>query len=134
MTDELKTVNELLPNIPVAIIGTGDGGDHLLAGTIAKTPGSSANLIITSVISPLVAITVRVAYMFMKSLLGGLTLAMIPPGDNPVLLAMHAMDFYHLFLTCLGLAVAPTVLDLVQSLVTILGNLERTHPLASGSV
>jgi hypothetical protein len=117
----------VIPSVKVTVIGDKP------STTVIDMPGNHPNIVQT-VITPLVAIVVRFAFMFVKSLLGYLTISMVPPGNNPVLLAMHGMDFYHLLLTGIGLSVAPTAYDLLQSLVTILGKLEQKYPVASGSV
>ncbi len=123
-----------LPPVPITLIGT-KKDDIPTIGTIMMTAGpGQPNAIVQGIITPFVAIVVRVAFMFAKSLLGFVTLAAIPPGTNPVLLAIHGMDFYHIVVTAAGMAIAPTGIDLIQSLVTILGKLEQKYPLATGSI
>lgn len=145
MTEELAPGTKMIdappppPQIPVAptpvtLIGTKK--DMIpTVGTIATTPGpGQPNVVVENIITPFVAIVVRFAFMFAKSVAGFLTLSMVPPGGNPVLIAMHGMDFYHLLLTGIGLSIAPTVYDLLQSLVGVLGKLEQKYPLLTGSI
>jgi hypothetical protein len=123
-----------IPPVEVTVIdGTGNGGAPLQSGTVLQTPDHQPNVIV-NVVTPLVAIVVRVAFMFAKSMLGFMTIAMIPPGSNQVLQAIHGMDTWHLVVTSAGLAIAPTVYDFAQSLVTVLGKLEQKYPLMTGSV
>lgn len=122
-----------IPPVEVTVIG-GMKDVVPTTGTVAHTTNPGAPNLIVTVITPFVAIVVRFAFMFAKSLLGFLTLSMIPAGSNSVMIAIHGMDFYHLILTGAGLSLAPTAYDLVQSLVTILGKLEQKYPVASGSV
>ncbi len=122
--------------VTVTVIGNEDRratDTPLTSGTVATTPDHLPDVIV-NVVQPAVAIGVRFAFMFVKSLLGFMTIAMIPPGTNPVMLAMHGMDFQHLLWSSMGLAIAPTVYDLIQSLVTVLGRLESKYPLATGSI
>ncbi len=124
-----------IPPVEVTVIGTGtgNGGTPIPSGTVLQTPDHQPN-VLYNVISPARAIAVRVAFMFAKSVFGFMTLAMIPPGSNQVLQALHALDTWHIVVMSAGLAIAPTAIDLAQSLVTVLGKLEQKYPLMTGSV
>lgn len=121
--------------IAVNLIGVREPntGAPIVDGQVITTPDSQPNLV-ARVTKPVVAIVVRVAFLYAKTMLGFMTAAMIPPGDNPVLKALHAMEFWQLVVTAAGIAIAPAGYELLQSIVTILGRLERDHPLATGSI
>lgn len=121
--------------IPVTLIGVREEGSGapIVDGQVIVTPGDQPNLV-ANVVQPIIAIAVRVVFLYAKTVLGFLTTAMIPPGDNPVLQAVHAMEFWQLLVTAAGIAIAPAGYELLQSLVTILGRLERKFPLLTGSV
>ncbi len=121
-----KTQTEAIPLVPVTIIGTGDGSVPS-TGTVAVTPRpSSPNLIIT-VVTPLMAISIRFANAYLTALVGlvlaGMTSNIIP-----------ANDFVSLVGRCATLSLAGPGVSLAKDLITVLGRLERKYPLATGSV
>lgn len=126
---------EVIKPLPVTLIGVREPGTGapIKDGQIIVTPDHQPNLV-ARVFSPFLALGIRTLYVYATALLGFLTTAMIPPGDNPVLKAMHAMEFTQLLYTAAGVAIAPAGYELVKSVVTILGRLERSHPLATGSI
>ena len=107
----------------VAIVGTGDGG--IQPGT-AITPGTSPNIII-SVITPIVAILIRLANNYLTALVGlivvGMTSDVIPYADFVGLVTMSAQ-----------LSIAPAGVAFLKDLITVFGKLEHRYPLATGSV
>lgn len=132
MTDPIKTETVSVPPVAVTIIGgTGDGskpsrGIDLLGGTIATTPGSQPNLLVT-VVSPILAIVVRFANAFftmLVALVGAAMTSNVIPAD----------DFLHLVLKCATLSVAGAGLGALKDIVTIFGRLEGKFPLLTGSV
>lgn len=126
--DEKMSPSEVMEPVHVSIIGgTGDGG--MSKGTVAVTPPHQANLVI-NVVSPLVAILVRFANVFVTSLLGLLSAAVTPAGAK----LLGAGDFGELLITCASLSLAPACVDLLKNLVTIFGQLENKYPLLTGSV
>lgn len=121
--------------IPLNLIGVREEGTGvpITDGQVIVTPDHQPN-IVANVVQPIVAILVRVTFLYAKTVLGFLTIAMVPPGDNPVLKAMHAIEFWQLLTTAAGIAIAPAGYELLQSIVTILGRLERKYPLLTGSI
>lgn len=122
MSDD-KTTTEVMPPVPVTIIGTGDG---LVQNAKATTPPDQPNIIV-NIIPPAVALVVRFLNVYIGNLVGLLVAGMT---SN----AIPASDFGHLVLKCASLAVAGAVLLSLKDIVTILGKLENKYPLLSGSV
>ena len=110
-------MTEIAASVPVAIIGV-DGNKAIPDGTIAQTPGAAPNATF-SVISPIVAILVRAANLFIVSLLAAL-------GTN----AITPMSFK----TAAMIALSTTGLGALKDCATIFGKLEGKFPLASGSI
>ncbi len=145
MTDETPALGAklgeppppLLVNIPPVLLTLIGSKNDLtpVEGTVAITPGThQPNIVVQRIITPFVAITVRFANTFATSVLGFMTLQMVPAGSNQVMLAIHGLDFYHLLLTGAGVALAPAGYDLLRNIVTILGKLEQKYPLMTGTV
>lgn len=124
--DPIKVATEPILPVAVTIIGTGDGASPSLAGTIAVTPGQQPNVLI-NIVTPLMALGVRFANVFLTGLLGILTGAM---ATNVI----QASDFLHLVYKCAGLAIAGAGMGLIKDLVTIFGKLEQKNPLLTGSI
>lgn len=147
MTDEQLTAGAKVVDLPPApppqtmvlqpTVATviGSLGDNVpTTGTVAISPGAHQPNVIMNIVTPTMAITVRFLRMFLTSVMGFLTLSMVPTGGSQVMTAIHALDFYHLVLTAVGVSLAPAVLDLGRNLVTVLGRLEQKYPLATGSI
>lgn len=126
---EVKTVTEAVAPVPVAIIGTGDGGSPLTSGVTAVTPDHQPNLIVT-IVTPLVAILVRFINQFLTTLVGLVGAGMTPAGGR----ILHADDFVHLVLTCASLSVAGAGFALIKDCVTVFGRMESRYPLITGSI
>lgn len=122
MTDEKRTV-EVLPPVPVTIVGTGDG---LVPGTKATTPPDQPNIVV-NVVQPVVALLIRALNVYAGSVAGLVTVGMTST-------ELPAADFTHLLLKCAGLAIAPTVVLMIKDVVTITAKLEQKFPLLTGSV
>lgn len=135
MPDEKQGIPQPIANLPVNIIGvrTEGTGAPIVDGQVIVTPDHQPNLVVR-VITPIVAIAIRAANLFLASVIGFLSATMIPAGDNPVLKALHAMEFYQLVMTAAGLAIAPTVFGALKDLATIGLRLEKKFPLLTGSV
>ena len=131
MPDE-KVVMESVPAIPVTVIGmpgmATDRGRAIPPGAtvLAVTPDSHPNYVIT-VVSPLVAILVRAANVYVVTLLGILPTAMATD-------LIPAADFWHLLIKCSGLVLGGTVLMILKDIATVLSGWEKKFPLATGSV
>jgi hypothetical protein len=120
------TVTEMLPAVPVTVIGTGDG---LVSGTRATTPPDQPNILINAV-QPIVAIAVRFINTFLTVLVGLVIAGMTPAGGK----LLYSSDFFHLVLTCANLSLPAAGLGLIKDLVTVFGKLEGKYPLLTGSV
>jgi hypothetical protein len=122
-----KTVD--IPPVSVTMIGTGPGTD--LTGTLAVTPKGSPNLIIASVVTPLVAVLVRFGHTFGLSLIGLLTAALTPVGSSVL---VPYTDLLTLVLDCSRLAATGAILGAIKDVVTIFKNLEGKFPLLTGNI
>lgn len=127
MPDPLK-IEPMLP-VAVTIIGTSTGDGPLVpaTGTIAKTPGAHQPDLIVTVVTPLMAIVIRFANVYIGSLAGILAGAMASD-------VIPAADFVHLFRACAGLALGGAVLLSLKDVATVLTGLEKKFPLLTGSV
>lgn len=123
---EDKLVVDVVPPVPVTIVGTGTG---LVPGTQASTPHDQPNVVL-NVISPLVAIAVRFINTFLVQLVGLLVAAMTPEGGR----LLYTGDFLQLVMTCAALSVPAAGLGLLKDCVTIFGRLEGKYPLWTGGV
>jgi len=121
--DKSVTVTEMMPAVPVTVIGTGDG---LVAGTKATTPADQPNLVV-NVVQPIVALFVRFLNVYIGNLVGLLAAGMT---SN----AIPAADFGHLVLKCASLAIAGAVVLSLKDIVTVTAKLEQKFPLLTGSV
>ncbi len=116
------------PLAPVAVTIISSMNDVVPTnGTIAKTPGYWQPDLIVRAVTPLVAITIRFLNVYVGSLVGILTGAMASD-------VIPATDFWGLFGKCAGLALGGSILLLLKDVTTVLSGLEKSHPLASGSV
>jgi hypothetical protein len=121
-----KPVAAAMAPVPVTIIGT--MADTIpSSGTIAVTPGAQQPNLVVRAITPLVAILIRFVNVYLGMVVGLL-------GTAATSNAITAPDFGHLLLKCAGLAVGGSVVLLLKDVVTVLGNLERKYPLATGSI
>lgn len=121
--------------LPITLIGVreDDTGAPIVDGQVIVTPANQPNLV-ANVVPVAVALLIRTAFVYATSFMGFLTMVMVPAGDNPVLKAMHAMEFAQLAYTAAGIAIAPAGYEFGKSVLTILGRLERRFPLLTGSV
>lgn len=120
----------VIPAMDIAIIGgTGDGGSPITTGATAVTPDHLPNLAIT-VVTPLMAIFVRFANLFLTTLVGIVVAGMTPVGGK----LLYTSDFVHLVLLSASLALPGAAIGFVKDLITILGRLEGRWPLATGSI
>lgn len=119
---------------PVTVAVVGDkAADNIPSGTIAVTPNSLPNVVV-KVVSPLVAVLIRFLNLYLSTLIGILTLRMVPAGDNMVVQTIQAIDFYHLIVTAGSIAFAPAIFGFLKDCITILTGLEKKYPLSTGSV
>ena len=121
--NDSKAVTELVPPVPVTIIGTGDG---LVTGTKATTPHDQPNIVV-NVVQPVVALALRFVNVYIGNVVGLLAVG-ITSHELP------ASDFYDLLLKCMGLAVAGAVVLTLKDVVTVTAKLEQKYPLLTGSV
>lgn len=121
-----KLITESLPPVSVVVVGTGNGG-VVPTGTIAETPHANQPNLIVTVVSPLVAIAIRFANVYVGSLVGILAGAMASD-------VIPAADFVHLLRACAGLALGGAVLLSLKDITTVLTGLEKRFPLLTGSV
>lgn len=108
MASGMETMN-------VAVVGTGDGSIK------ATTPEGHSNFNI-SYVSPILAILIRSSRVFINTLLGLLSAAMVKPDAIP------ASDFLELLLKCAGLSVAAACVATLTSAGSLLAKLEDKFP------
>ncbi len=115
-----------LPPVAVTVIGT--KSDAIPAdGTVATVASAQAPNLLVTTVTPFIAIAIRFANVYIGLVIGLLGTAMT---SN----AITAPDFLHLLLKCMGLAVGGSVVLLLKDIGTVLSGLEKTHPLATGSI
>lgn len=125
------------PVVPVAMIGgpgTGDGRmpegmKPLTTGTLAETPAGKPDLLVR-IVSPIAAIAVRFVNAYLTTLVGLVTAAMTPLGQN----ILPASDFGELVMKCASLSVAGAAVGFAKDVLTIFAKLERKYPLLTGSI
>ena len=126
MPDPKVTESRPVAPVQVAVIGTGDAS-HLPSGTEAVTPGHNQPNVVTTVVTPMVAIGIRFANNYLQTLLGIITAGMatniIPFTDFVDLLTKSAL-----------VSLVPAVVALLKDVITIFGRLEQSHPLSTGSI
>lgn len=125
MTDN-KDVTSSMEPIQVSVVGgTGTG----TGSGLVETPAGQPNIAIR-IITPIVAILVRFAHTFGITLVGLLTAAMTPLGEN----VLQPMAFADLVMACARLSVAGASVGAIKDIVTIFGKLEGKFPLLTGGV
>lgn len=117
----------------VSIIGHEAAADTPTPGTIGQTPGDEPNIKVGHVVTPLLAIGVRMLNVFLLTffaLLGGdpvakeitgIDLIQVPEGASPTLRYLY-------------FAAVAAVLEGGKSLLTIGKRLEEKYPLLTGSI
>jgi len=131
VSNHIKTTeSSALPPVSVTLVrsSTISGGPTPIeTGLTATTPGTNQPNLLVTVISPLVAVSIRFANTYLTILVGlvsaGLVSDVIP----------HA-DFLSLVATCASLSVAGAGVGLLKDCVTIFSRLETRYPLLSGNV
>ncbi len=124
-----NTVGPIAP-VEVAIIGTPPpSGAPLETGTVATTPDHHPDVVMR-VVTPIMAIFVRFANLYLTTLVGLLVAAMTPIGGK----LLYSKDFWHMFMLCSSLAFPGAFLGLLKDLITVFGRLEGKYPLATGSI
>lgn len=113
--------------LPVTVIGvrTEGTGAVIPNGQVITTPDHQPNLVV-QVIRPSVAVLVRAGNVFLNTLLGGLGLTIA--GTQVQSLAWASWK------GALVIAASAAIVNTIQSLVTIFGDLEKKHPLLTGSI
>lgn len=113
--------------LPVNVIGvrTEGTGTPIADGQVVKTPDHHPDLVF-SVVRPIVAILIRAAGAFLKALMGGLGLAggAAATGWIPWATWQAAIAF----------AVTAALIEAAWSAITVLNDLEKQHPLLTGSI
>lgn len=118
------------PPVPITMIGTGSGA-NIMEGKTGVTPAGLPNIVITSVITPVMAIFIRFAHLYLVTLVGLVTAGMTPLGAS-VMIPYH--DFWTLVIDCAALSVAGPALGALKDLITIFGRLEGKFPLLTGNI
>lgn len=126
MADDKNTESRPVAPVQVAIVGTGDAS-RLPSGVEAVTPGAHMPNVVTRVVTPLLALFIRLVNVFLPVFSGILLGAMASD-------AITASDFLHLVYKCAGLSLAGTSISFLKDLITIFGKLEQKYPLLTGSV
>lgn len=112
--------------LPVTVISAGTGdGSPMVNGQIIPTPDHQPNLVVR-VVTPIVAILVRAISVFLNSLLGGLGLV----GGGTLTGTLP----WATWRVALAFAACAALVNMIQSAATIFGNLEKNHPLLTGSI
>src|SRR5262245_2945594 len=120
-----------MPPIPVKVVGIpGTETQKVMplppgSSVTAVTPSSHQPDFHVQVISPLLAVFVRVAYAFLLSYVGLLTAAMTPEGQRH----LYTSDFVHLLRTCADLSLPIAGLGLLKDMLTIFQKLEGKYRL-----
>lgn len=116
-----------VPELPVTVIGvrTPDSGAPIVNGQVIQTPDSQPNLVVR-VISPLVAVFVRAAKVFINTLLGGLGLTGVSAATGTLPWASWE--------AAAATAASAAFVSILLNATTILGDLEKRFPLLTGSV
>lgn len=127
MADEDKTTESRpIEPVQVAVIATGDT-KKLSSGTEATTTGEHQPNLVVSVVTPMLAILIRLVNVFLPVFSGILTGAMVSD-------IIPARDFLDLAYKCAGLALSGTSVAFIKDLITIFGKLEHKYPLLTGNV
>ncbi len=130
MTDSQKTETTEIKPLTVTIVGGGTGdGSPLQSGTVLQTPDHQPNVIV-KIITPLLAILIREANVFLYAMSGFIAGGSTPAGNK----LLGAPDFVHLCWIAAGFAVAPTGIAAIKDGITLLSGLEKKYPLLTGSV
>lgn len=126
MVDTIDPAVKTMPADPVVIapVQVAVIGPSAPQQTVT-TPDHLPNIVLTT-ITPLIAIGVRFANVYLLTLLGLL--------GTSITGAIAAPDFLHLLIKCGEMALAPAILALGKDLLTVLTGLEKKFPLATGAV
>jgi hypothetical protein len=119
-----------IENLPVTVIGvrTDNTGSPITNGQVIQTPDHQPNLVF-QVIGPLTAILVRTLNAFVTTYIGIATAAGL--GGASLVPYTNLKD---LLIKSAVLSLSGAVLVFLKSVATILGDLEKNHPLLTGSV
>lgn len=130
MTEPIIAPKEVeVSAVPVTLIGTGPGTD--MKGITAVTPSKNTpNIIVTSVISPLVAVLIRFIHLYLTTLVGLITAGVTPLADNLIAYT----DFMTLVTGCMLLAIPGPAIGALKDIITIFGRLEGKFPLLTGNI
>ncbi len=97
-------------------------------GTVIETPGRRPNIVIQAM-TPFAQVAVRGARTYLQGLVGFLLLGL---AAKPVLANLGVVippgDFLEAFKVAAGLALAPTVISLLQNLAELFGRLDESFP------
>lgn len=112
-----------VPQAPVQalVVANGTGNGTGLSGMQVETPAGHPD-IITTVITPFMAILVSAAGLYLSTLVGLIT-------GGPATGLITASDFWHLLEKCSLLSVAPAGIDLLRNLAAYFTELGRKYPL-----
>ncbi len=122
-----KTQTTTIQPLPVTVVGvrTDSTGAPIANGQVIVTPDHQPNLVVR-VVKPATAVVVRAANVFLNSLLGGLGLV----GGGALTGALP----WATWKVALIFAASAALVNTIQSTATIAGDLEKKHPLLTGSV
>lgn len=126
MTDEQMKVAPIAP-VTVTLIGSGTGdGSPIPNNSMLRTPDHQPNIIV-KVVTPLAAVLIRFVNAYATVWVGLVTVGLTTD-------ELPAADFAHLAWKCAGLSLAGPIVSAVKDCITILGNLEKKYPIATGNV
>jgi hypothetical protein len=99
-------------------------------GTELVTPEGQPNIVV-NVMLPITQVFVRAARTYLQSLIGFLGVLL---GAKPILsnlgVTITATDFWSMFLLAASMAVAPTMMSLLQNCVELLSSFDQMFPRA----
>lgn len=118
------------PNGPlptVSVMSTSRAGSPA-DGTVVETAAGQPDIILATM-TPLAQVFVRAARTYLQSLVGFLLLNVAAaPVAESLGVVVSPGDFWQAFQTAAGLAVAPTVIALLQNAAELLGHLDNLIP------
>lgn len=120
-----------LEPVQIAVVGVGETSEkHLPSGTVAVTPDPNQPNLVTTVVTPLLALAIRFGNLFGTTFVGLVVAAFTPAGGK----LLYTSDVGPMLLTCASLALPAALLGLFKDIVTIFGRLETKFPLLTGKV
>lgn len=114
---------------PVPVLTTERAGSAP-DGTVIETPSGQPDLVVT-VMTPLAQVAVRGLRTYVQGIVGFLGMLTVGrPVAESLGVVLPPGDFFQILQTAAGLAVAPTVISLLQNTAELLGRLDNLLPKA----